>query len=624
MSFHRTGILAARDGRAIAARRGFTLVEMIVSITLVLIMMLMFAQVFEIASKMNGTVRGLSRNDQRSRILSTLIRGDLEKRSFRYLVPFANNETGHVLDYRLDERQGYFYISENDPADDTDDVLQLTVRSVILRTNDDPTPYYGLTSANPVGTREDVNGNGVLDAGEDLNNNGILDIDPNRQEMINASNGAEIAYFLRNGVLYRRIVLLYKSIGGRSQPFDNNGVEMFDVNQPTPYQPHPGPDGRWNTSDDWGNFWKDFDFSAHYTIRGTKLHNEQSFINRLNESTYPLGFPAHRFGHDHATGYPREFVPGPGPDNVPNTADDGPYFTGRFTHEETSHYAFRYPQLPSPFNDGNPMKRSAASSNPLSVGVNGVVEQYRGGYRRGEDILMSNVHSFDIKVWDEQAFQFVDIGHALTDSNNNATGHYHFLNRKNLTYGPIIEPVPGNLDLKNRVFDTWHPKIGANNPPPYRPTYYETSVPSQHRKGTWSRSEDTNGNGQLDPGEDINNNGQLDMTAYAVGNVVFPRSEANGPLAFRCIAIAGHGFSMNVPPLWPDSALRLVTETEDVNHNGQLDPFEDRNGNNLLDSITWQAMDNWLPLKAIQITIRFRDPNSELIRQMTQVISLVN
>jgi hypothetical protein len=252
--------------------------------------------------------------------------------------------------------------------------------------------------------------------------------------------------------------------------------------------------------------------------------------------------------------------------------------------------------------------------NALTVGTDGVVNQYRGGPRRAEDILMSNVHSFDIKVWDEQAFQFVDIGHAGT------TGYYRFTNRTNPVYGP------GGA-ANNRVFDTWHPAIPANNPPPFRPTYYLNVVSSQpvnHRRGTWARFEDTNGNGQLDPGEDFNNNGTLDAPSYSPGDVVFPENEPHGPLAFRCVAITGAGLSLNTPPLWPDSAGQRVRETEDLNNNGQPDPGEDRNGNNQLDSITWEAVDNWLPLKAIQITIRFRDPNSELIRQMTQVISLVN
>ena len=113
-------------------------------------------------------------------------------------------------------------------------------------------------------------------------------------------------------------------------------------------------------------------------------------------------------------------------------------------------------------------------------------------------------------------------------------------------------------------------------------------------------------------------------TNYFVDNVVFPENEPDGPLAFRCTQVTGEGRSGATPPRWPDTPGRLIRENEDLNRNLVLDPGEDTNSNGQLDSVTWQAGNNWLPLKAIQITIRFRDPTSELIRQMTQVYSLVD
>ena len=44
-----------------AVRSGFTLVEMLVSVTLVLMMMMMFAEVFEIASGIHVKIRGVTR-----------------------------------------------------------------------------------------------------------------------------------------------------------------------------------------------------------------------------------------------------------------------------------------------------------------------------------------------------------------------------------------------------------------------------------------------------------------------------------------------------------------------------------------------------------------------------------
>ena len=103
----------------------------------------------------------------------------------------------------------------------------------------------------------------------------------------------------------------------------------------------------------------------------------------------------------------------------------------------------------------------------------GLVTQYSGEtYRRGEDILMSNVLSFDVKVWDPVNSLFVDVGDntlapggpfsqtvgAVTVSGNVVGG------RLNTKYGP-------NGHYR---FDTWHPSatLGAgtyDNEPPYMP-----------------------------------------------------------------------------------------------------------------------------------------------------------
>jgi len=560
-----------------ASPDGFTLVEMLVAVTLVLIMMMMFAEVFEIASGLHHRVRGQARNDQRARIMQTIIAADLGKRTFRHVVPFAQNETGYGRDQRIGERQGYIYISDNNPHDDSDDVLQLTIRSTILKSDSDPTPYYGLVDDWPINQDN-----------------------RNRQETLNSSSAAEVCYFLRNGKLYRRVLLLYQPTGRRAQPFDDsNNSEWFDSNHPTPYLPsnanvfHTGGDGIANTRDDKGPFWKDFDFSAQYTSTGAKLHNDNSLLNTTRASSYPLGIPSTRFGHDHATGLPREFAPGPGPDGLlATTADNGPFFLGRFTHEESSNYFFRYPQAASvdsggnAINDGNPMKTQNVSNNPLTVGEDGVVNQYRGGPRRSEDILMTNVHSFDVKVWDEPLSLFVDLGHTRT------TGDFRLAGRLNTTYGP-------GGPAGNRVFDTWHPTI--TSAPPYRPTYYTHRVAVARRRGPWASA-----------------------TQYSVGDHVFPEAENNGPVVFYCQQITGNGSSRPLPPAWPSHAGTRVVETEDLNRDGVLNMGEDTNGNGQLDSVTWVAVDNWLPLKAIQLTIRYRDSNSELMRQMTQVISLID
>ena len=102
---------------------GFTLVEVLVTLALTMIMMLLFAQIFQIAGNFVTRQKGIGENDQSARILTTVLKTDLEARSMRYVAPFHPNMS------QLDEqnRQGYFYVSENSPADDTDDVLQFTI-----------------------------------------------------------------------------------------------------------------------------------------------------------------------------------------------------------------------------------------------------------------------------------------------------------------------------------------------------------------------------------------------------------------------------------------------------------------------------------------------------------------
>ena len=112
-------------------RSGFTLVEMLISVALVLLMMTLFAQVFELASESITLQQALAENDQQLRTCVTIMRADLRKRSFRDVVPFreAQGSAGSLSPYF--QRKGYFYISTNDPNSPRDTVLQFTVQSTI-------------------------------------------------------------------------------------------------------------------------------------------------------------------------------------------------------------------------------------------------------------------------------------------------------------------------------------------------------------------------------------------------------------------------------------------------------------------------------------------------------------
>ncbi|MBI1349192.1 prepilin-type N-terminal cleavage/methylation domain-containing protein [bacterium] len=122
---------------------GFTLVEMLVAVALVLLIMTMFAQIFQMAAGSISVQQGIAENDQQARMITGMIRGDLDKRSMRLVLPFFNGEDTRSPNARLDLRQGYFYYAENDPADKTDDVLQFTVRVTRNEQQSGEAPYIG-------------------------------------------------------------------------------------------------------------------------------------------------------------------------------------------------------------------------------------------------------------------------------------------------------------------------------------------------------------------------------------------------------------------------------------------------------------------------------------------------
>ncbi|QDV53240.1 PulJ/GspJ family protein [Gimesia fumaroli] len=409
------------------AQGGFTLVEMLVSVALVLLMMVMFTEIFQIATSSITVQRGLSENDQRARMLTTLIQSDLNKRTFQNVIPFSPAEKPTA--FRLSDftdRKGYLMISENDPDNDTDDLIQFTADANITSKLLDTTPYYGKAS---------VLGGDIL-------------AHPNQPETDDAkivadgtsiSPYAEICYFMRGGNLYRRTLLIRKPLDlettNSSQPQTAGGQEFFD---PANSLYSAGT----YTS---GNFWDDFDFSVYRSGTPTayaNFHDVKSLDNTTLESqNFSLGRTRFRFGFNHATGLPREYV-----DDVDGYAQ----YIGRFTHQETSHPDFQYPQAPSNVSgSANPMNPS--SSLTLNRNTN-VVSQYASaaGSRRSEDLVLSNVVAFDIKLFDEGLGQFTDIGSSIAvDYASSATPAYQNNNPVNA--------------FSTNIYDTWHIEYDLDN-----------------------------------------------------------------------------------------------------------------------------------------------------------------
>ncbi|MFO0919081.1 MAG: hypothetical protein U0872_12300 [Planctomycetaceae bacterium] len=416
------------------------------------------------------------------------------------------------------------------------------------------------------------------------------------------STTAEIVFFLRNKNLYRRVLLIRDPLDKPTmdrQPFDTSTNNYFDTTLMGTYA--IGSD-----------FWNDFDYSARNTSTGVRFLGSGSSaagINPLDNSLaagfFPIGIPLNRFGHD-----PDISNPNVGPDGMANTIDDsvgnpreyvGSLYIGRFTHEETSHANFNFPHSDSVFeidslpptfagnigqviNDRNPMKFFNVATNALSDNNgNSVIDQYERGPRRGEDILMSNVYGFDVKVWDEVVGGYVDIGYSGA-----TVGDFHQNNNLRTSYGPWLNASTSNAN--NRMFDTWHPAFDANNlggvdandMPPFAPVYNAT------------------------------NNAWVANASYKIGDVVVPLTSTG--FAYKATNILSGGVSSNTgtsagsePTTWDTTVGNTTLDAIDVNN-----------------VITWTTIPLVKRLKSLKITIRYLDVSSDQMRQVTIIQSLMD
>ena len=512
---------------------GFTLVEMLVAVALVLLMMSIFAQIFQMATGSLSQQRGIAENDQRGRFLTTTLRADLDQRTFRDVLPFRANEDTQQLGDSLSRRRGYFSIDENDPSDDTDDVLSLTASVNIKSQNAEGSPFTGRaqslsgvpinsvsggntimisgdyrpqirsgshiwiagSSSSPSvthdgrytvsGTPNFASGTTIVTVTPTTLNNTLLgtvylsESEPDFDDGVfgndtAVSSAAEVCYFLRSGVLYRRVLLIREPASGAdAQPSWTTGAPIL----------WSGSNGNYPTSGS-STFWRDFDYSAYYftgkvsstgtQAPGVRFHSaaeslsnsSQAPLRLLNDTTatsptsFPvsLGIPFLRFGHSTTTGLPQ--------DGSSSSASGNVTFR-RFNLRECSNSAFGYPgYIPAA---GNPMNRTNLNFNYST----GLVNEYSGEtYRRGEDILMSNVLSFDVKVWDPVNSRFVDVG----ENQTSPPGPFSQSAGAVSVSGTVVGGQLNTTYAPNGHyrFDTWHPNASVggglyDNEPPFMP-----------------------------------------------------------------------------------------------------------------------------------------------------------
>ncbi len=595
---HHFGVPAAKRSA------GFTLIEMLVAASLVVMMMSIFAGIFQIAAGSMTKQRALAENDQQVRTAVTILRGDLQKRTPRNLVPFYPRENHEQQGIPFDNREGYFYINVNDANSGLDDVVQFTVRSTIKTDSLDDSPYYGRAA-----------GFGDLRVNPNQPDADDGEIAPNGSA---SSTTAQVAYFVRNGNLYRRVILLREplSVSGSSasgtltiNPRRSDNREYFDASPPMPQTPLYS-----------GNFLEDFDFSAHWIAGVTQFigvdASRNDLDNRLQSANFPLGRSRFRFGFDSTlatanSGLPREYF---GASNN--------IFLGRFTHQETSDPTYQYPFGAAPLT--NPCNLATVLND--SAPQDGIPDGYESGSRAGEDILLTNVHHFGIEVWDDAANGgaggFVVLGSG-TD--------YALANCLNNTYSPTGLAANGG-----RCFDTWHPFYDRDtgldaatfvdnpntttmpfDPPPYRPLKYDPAAnnslvwnpTTSYTPGTivFPPTEDANYNGELDSGEDGTNGFSADgVLDNALDGFKVPVSRHGRVYHYIC----RRGTTLNV------STRTLADQPQWSGIPGHV--FGHANTQMEL----WEAVPNIKPLRAVRFTLRFLHRGSNKLRQVTIVHSL--
>jgi hypothetical protein len=591
---------------------------MLVAVGLMVLMMVLFATIFRLATGAMATQKGLTENDQRVRLVVTMLRNDLGSsdldpvtgtnirahRTFKFLVPFAAGET--VAPYNtgalaaadpFNDRGGYFLISEGNPDDDTDDYIQFTI-TVPSTSNDrifgraaallqDAAGNYGTGNNNPSNPPywsnqpafDAVFSSPILQAG--------------------SSNLAEVSYFLRNGTLYRRVLLIRTPaappVGADDHsPTDNAGVALpFSATANAAY-----------VNATTKSLWADFDYSIYYDLTlGPVFHGKGDLTSSAGSLVSTFWLPQVRWGFDNttnATGATPTYGGGYG---LPKEYANG-FYIGRYTQAETSDPKFGFPATITNGVAANPMSATNAALNYNTA--TGRVQYSTGGGnfadfngpRAGEDILLTNVIAFDIKVWDPAASLGPDGAPGIAGYDDDGNGFQDSPAIPVATprpYNPAADaPDPNEIGAYGSDDGDWrdigHPglKIGTN--------YF-----GFYRK-------------PLDPATGNPNPAALNNAYYSnpFGTPPTNRYDTWGP-AVDIDGIAGND---NPPfrPTFPGPDGRPGVAGVDDNVDGTIDNAPE---------LGTPGSDDFAPLTAIKITIRFYDVTSNQVRDISGVYRLV-
>ncbi|QDU60293.1 hypothetical protein Pan216_11320 [Planctomycetes bacterium Pan216] len=394
--------------------RGLTLIEALIATTLTLLIMAIFSTLFVAANKGVSDARGVADIDQKVRLALSTIRKDLEH---VYLLNLDGEEMT-PSDLFVDSNRipnpttpttvpqptnipsaGYILIEENSPAAkypdasgtwssssftdnqlrqgvdsiglpveiDTDDVLAMTVKDEGVSPE---TFYWGKVF--PAAAVLDDGSSPTASLDQLQSGNGLI-----------ASPFAEVVYFLRPD----RTQYATTDINNPSAPPEIPATytlyrrQLLALSETLVSNLDSVSGGRFNINTNSESYYENYDISVRWDGTRLRFNTPQTLAQRRNRfGMIPFGAAS--------TALELPFVPST--TFYQNGIHSyGQNWFGRPTQKETTHSGF--PQ--------NPMSINLTDTTP----TNGIADAYQDEFdtRQGEDILLTNVVSFDVKVFDD-------------------------------------------------------------------------------------------------------------------------------------------------------------------------------------------------------------------------------
>ncbi len=418
---NRPELICFQTRRFLPSRRGgFTLIELLVAVTLSLIMMAAVVQIFAVVGKSINNSRSTLEMSERIRAVASRLKLDLEGVTADMTPPGRPEEGKGYFEYIEGPVMGIGGYNTDEPnsllsppfeldstVGDTDDILQFTTRSR-------GEPFVGRVV--------------VID-----------NIGPflARRVAIN-SQVAEVAWFLRGTTLYRRVLLVSPSFDAdlttpaHDAESSKMSIFLMHSSKPAPNQ--------------LTGYYNNYDLSVHWDAAANEIvcNTLADLTRRECRYAHPPfsidgasnGFPhaLHLldYGHWQALGLPTlqecSHAAWPFPINgrMPYTSTN---ISAVFLTSLPPGDAFDAWVNPYPFNeidkDTGSINLELAAIQPDNLvpaggwpaGMQPDSPRYIGP-RVGEDVILTNVLSFDVKAWDPRAPILLTGGEALMPGDN--------------------------------------------------------------------------------------------------------------------------------------------------------------------------------------------------------------